>query len=412
LRYIFTRPLGSVYKLEIVFILGGIVLSNNSIELGSKGIKRALKNYNMFDSFVEFIWNGFDAEATCVEVMFSKNGLDGIDSVIIKDNGYGITKETLKYKFKPVFQSNKAVERISNRNHSTYHGKNGVGRLTFFNFADNAIWDTVYKNNEQNYKYSIKIDSEFLDEFTDSETQETNEVTGTKVTFDNVDAEFEYIEIISYIKYEFAWYLELKKDKDYKIIVDGKPLDYSNIMEYKDTQKFVFEKSSMEFDVTLCQWSNKLNDEYSKYYYVNSKGEEKFKENTTLNNKGDKFYHSVYIKSELFDNFKFEVPDDQVVLDEYTQNSEEFRFISTQVDRLLHDKRNPYIKQYTKKYIDKLKKSGAYPHYDSNNLLDHYKEKSLDNMISAIYCAEPKIFNSLNGIQQKTLIRWHFRYAD
>ena len=52
----------------------------------------------------------------------------------------------------------------------------------------------------------------------------------------------------------------------------------------------------------FVNWSHKLS-EYSKYYYIQSDGRELAKENTTYNNKGDNFYHSVYIKSNLFDNF-------------------------------------------------------------------------------------------------------------
>ena len=50
-----------------------------------------------------------------------------------------------------------------------------------------------------------------------------------------------------------------------------------------------------------------MHDEYSKYYYLNSKDVVLCKENTTLNNKGDNFYHSIFISSDLFDeNFSFE----------------------------------------------------------------------------------------------------------
>ena len=116
----------------------------NKIQLQSQGIKKALRNYKMYDSVAEYIWNGFDAQATKVEVLFCKNELGGINSIIIRDNGHGIEQEQLKVKFTPMFESEKAIT-INKNNISTYHGKNGVGRLTFFHictrsWVENNIW--------------------------------------------------------------------------------------------------------------------------------------------------------------------------------------------------------------------------------------------------------------------------------
>lgn len=84
-------------------------MEKSKIQLQSQGIKRALKNYKMYDSLAECIWNGFDAQATKVEVLFCENQLGGIDSIIIKDNGVGIEQEQLKLKFTPMFKSEKAI---------------------------------------------------------------------------------------------------------------------------------------------------------------------------------------------------------------------------------------------------------------------------------------------------------------
>lgn len=52
-------------------------MTTNKIQLQSQGIKKALKSYKMYDSVAEYIWNGFDAKATKVEVLFLRNEFGG-----------------------------------------------------------------------------------------------------------------------------------------------------------------------------------------------------------------------------------------------------------------------------------------------------------------------------------------------
>ena len=53
---------------------------------------------------------------------------------------------------------------------------------------------------------------------------------------------------------------------------------------------------------------------------------EVYKENTTLNNKGDDFFHSVYISSTLFDNFSFSKSNGQLRLEIVGKNREDEAF--------------------------------------------------------------------------------------
>jgi hypothetical protein len=380
-------------------------MSTNKIILQSQGIKRALRNYKMYDSISEYIWNGFDAMATKVMVNLSKNEMGEVKSITIIDNGYGINLDTLQTKFKPVFESEKAIDKNSNKNTSTFHGKNGVGRLTFFNFSSNATWHTVYRDDNCNYKYSISINADNLEDFPNTDKIETKEEVGTKVEFINIDPKLMEDELMKYLQTEFCWYIELKKQRGCELIIDGKPLGYTEILEEVFEKPFKMDKQELYFDVKFCRWNKKLNDEFSKYYYINSNNEEVFKENTTLNNKGDKFFHSVYIKSKLFDKFYFKPNDGQVVLDSATKEDDEYKFIKKKVDALLREKRNPYIKQYTKTYLQELERNEAYPKYNKNNIIDTYRKDALDDLISNIYYAEPKIFTKLNIPQQKTFVR-------
>ena len=58
--------------------------------------------------------------------------MSGISEISIKDNGIGIAKKQLNKKFKPFYELEKAEQTYERTRITGIHGKNGVGRLTFF----------------------------------------------------------------------------------------------------------------------------------------------------------------------------------------------------------------------------------------------------------------------------------------
>ena len=109
-----------------------------SVLISSDGIRNSLKKYKPLQALCECIWNGFDANASCIRVFIDENILSGTARITVEDNGTGIDRNQLGQKFKPFFQSEKVFD--PEIKHSTTHGKNGVGRLTFFTFANFASW--------------------------------------------------------------------------------------------------------------------------------------------------------------------------------------------------------------------------------------------------------------------------------
>ena len=120
------------------------------VKLSSQAIKRALKKYDYAESIAEYIWNGFDAKASNIEITVESNEIGTISKLKISDNGYGISNQS---KFEPIFESEKEIDPKASRSSSVVHGKNGVGRLTFFTFADLVTWNTVYEDANTKEKY-------------------------------------------------------------------------------------------------------------------------------------------------------------------------------------------------------------------------------------------------------------------
>ena len=380
------------------------------VNITPHGIERVLRGQNfseksLYKSISEYIWNGFDASATKINVDFSVNQMGKINSLSIKDNGFGIDVGALDLKFGPFYDSEKFVD-VGERNHSMPHGRKGIGRLTFFAFAGLAEWNTIFKSKgSKNKKYVITMQSNNLRNYDISpKVEETKDNSGTVVKFsrffnetrDNFDSDG----LEKYLGLEFGWWLELNKDSPFEIIVNKKKLDYKKLVN--ETKELEIKlNDSIVCELKYVQWKEKIHDEFSKFYYISSKGEEQYKENTTLNNKGDEFYHSVFIKSTLFDNFSF-LPLEDTSQTNLTKNrnSEEFKLLRETVDNFLRKKRKPFLKETSYKLIEELEKDGVIPKETSNEI-ETIKKEDLENVLKGIYEIQPKVFSQLNLEQRK-----------
>ena len=147
-------------------------MDQENVRITVPGIKNALKSYKPERAICEYIWNGFDAGAKKVALQFEPSEFDFINEFRIIDDGSGIDFTTLGQTFRPFFESNRELRKAAKRKTSATHGKNGVGRLTFFRFARNATWKTVYRqNDEESYEYQILVDQETLNAFQSTHNQ-------------------------------------------------------------------------------------------------------------------------------------------------------------------------------------------------------------------------------------------------
>ena len=378
----------------------------NNVNITSSGIQKVLRNYNEKQALAEYIWNGFDANANTVEINYTANELGFMDRLEIYDNGYGINFKNLKVKFDPFYESEKALQLAANRNRSVMHGKNGVGRLTFFKFANDAEWQTTFLHNNVLKSGRIRIGVSALNNYQAGLLDiPLSDKTGTRVLFSNIKILEENMEqeIIPFLKAEFCWFLELNKKRNYAIVVNGVPLDYTdNIQYYEEGILLKDERSQVVFKLKFVQWKESLHKELSKVYYVNERGEEKYKEYTTLNKKADEYFHSVYIESEFFTDFDFSGSefDTQVKLYNRSKSSAEYKLLNKKVNELLRVKRKFFLKEYSGKLLERYEKEGifalAHP--------DPARRKNLLDTLKALYEIQPKLFSNLSIDQKKTYV--------
>lgn len=381
----------------------------NNVNITSSGIQKVLRNYNEKQAMAEYIWNGFDAKASRVEINYSANALGFIDSLEICDNGYGINFKTLKVKFDPFYESEKAKMSAINKSRSVMHGKNGVGRLTFFKFANDAEWQTTYLHNETLKSGRIRIGVSALNNYEAAPLDiALSDKTGTRVLFSNLKISEENIEqeIIPYLKAEFCWFLELNKKSGYQIVINAVVLDYQDhIQDYEEGITVKYEDTNTVFKLKFVQWKESLHKELSKVYFINEKSEEVHKEYTTLNKKADEYYHSVFVESEFFTDFDFSGSefDTQVKIYSRSKSSAEYKFLSKKINELLRAKRKVFLKEYSSKLLDRYEKEGVLT-LSSVDTADPKRQLNLKHTLKAIYEIQPKLFSNLSIDQKKTLV--------
>ena len=148
-----------------------LCVKSQSIE--TSGITKDYK-----EALCEYIWNGFEANAVHVSVNFTSNSLEGVESVIIQDDGDGICLETIDDTFGAFLASNKNSLSLQLKSKAN----KGKGRFSCYAFARRAVWETVVDSNGKKITYSISINSENKNEYDISEPTPIDANTGTVVT--------------------------------------------------------------------------------------------------------------------------------------------------------------------------------------------------------------------------------------
>ena len=99
-------------------------VKNQSIE--SSGITKDYK-----EAICEYVWNGFEANATEVRISYTLGQLEGIDTVIVSDNGSGINYNELSDTFGAFLTSQKNNFSLRLKSKSN----KGKGRFSFTAFS-------------------------------------------------------------------------------------------------------------------------------------------------------------------------------------------------------------------------------------------------------------------------------------
>ncbi|WP_286857915.1 MULTISPECIES: ATP-binding protein [Sphingobacterium] len=363
----------------------------------------------------EYIWNGFDAKATEVDIVIDSNELGYINSIGINDNGEGIVFDTLPYSFGNFLDS---VKKNSIRRSSYTRGKKGKGRFSFSLFATRAIWNTIVKEEGVLKTYRIQIDRDSKEQYDVSEsTRIENQKTGTQVRLEGVfglnSSYLESKEFIDFMAQEFGWFLYLNRDLDYTIRINGAILIYDHLIQETDLLSWTLyspeEGPSYTFQVNYIRWNQQIGDRY--YYYLrNSDKREIAKVLSSFNNNAIDFHHSVYVTSDFFDAFEKEDISISTDVNLFTGKEKQvvYRNLLAELRDFLDRKQKKYVRENAVAVkLSELEKKGFLPGYGQTDN-DKKRKETLLALLQEIYIIDPRIFFGV----KTDLIRTYLGFLD
>ena len=243
-------------------------MKKHTTKLTSISIERSGLPSDYKKVLAEYIWNGFDANASVIKINYDSNEVGFINNFQIIDNGTGIKFEELDETFGN-FNVSKKMNSFSNT--GFVKGKKGKGRFSFTSFCNKAIWKTIYESSDNNFlSYKLEINKEDSQNYsTDDKVISKVKETGTILTLSDfyslTSDMLEENSFENYLANEFGWFLYLNKEQDYKIIINETKLYYDDIII--DNEDDVITIGDFEFKTSYIQWKENIGDKYFYYFF-------------------------------------------------------------------------------------------------------------------------------------------------
>ena len=318
-------------------------------------IEKVVRSPDPLKGIAELVWNGFDAQATRVEVTFQRTAFGSIDEILVADNGIGITAERAECDFGQLGESWKRYAKSQGR---ALHGKEGRGRLRFFSIADRCRWSTRYKSEDGVQALTIEIRAEALEKSQISEPEGAEGPTGTVVALHPLKGSQDWLETLEARQQFvtlFAQFLRLYPDL--QLWYDGDRIDPAAAIASTNT----FElppvlgptRTIRGVKVDIVEWSTAM--ESRKIHFCGEDGVVLGSQPARI--QAPDFFFSVYATSDFFVDL---AADNVLELDDLTDQD----FV-----RVLEAIRDPVQEHFhlrsaerSQHLIQELKDAGAYPY--------------------------------------------------
>lgn len=377
-------------------------VKNQSIE--SSGITNDYK-----EAICEYVWNGFEAHATEVNIDYFLNVASGIGTLSISDNGEGIVYNSISDTFGAFLTSQKNLLSLKMKSKAN----KGKGRFSFSAFATGAKWITTYKEPDfDDYKtYEIVLENDKKEVLNYTEPQMSAiKKTGTKVVFNNIfsltseNMAFEVLEPA--LLKEFAWFLYLCKGRNLKININGKPIEYEKYINTEYSEKTLTTIDGNRFEVTLIVWEEAIKEKFCCYFF-DSKDEVKNIETTSFNRNTVEFNHSVFVKSDFFNGqecLDTEMESNQISLFTDEDDKKVYKELKKFIARFIEKKIGNYMSQKADDAVRQMiEERKTFPEF-SDDPYGKMQKQDLEKVTKEIYKLEPKIFYKLKPVQEKSLL--------
>lgn len=379
-----------------------IPLSVKNQSIDSSGITNDYR-----DAISEYIWNGFEAHARNINIEYTLNEAYGVKELIITDNGDGINYDELGETFGAFLASKKNLLSLKMKSKAN----KGKGRFSFIAFADKAEWCTVYKDKDDYKEYQITMSNDTKEVIDCSQPESSDrKESGTSVRFSDINtltAENMSFEILEpALLKEFAWFLYLYKSKNVDITVNGDKVDYEKYVNTKLSEKSMATIDGYRFEISLVVWQESIKEKFCCYYF-DSEEALKGKDTTNFNRNTINFNHSVFVKSDFFDDKENVITnndDIQINLFEAQEEKKILKKLHKEIQKLIEKKISVYLSDKAEEAVEAmLTERKTFPEFP-NDVYGQMRKNDLKKVTKEIFKLEPLIFHKLKPIQEKSLL--------
>ncbi|OEJ28933.1 hypothetical protein AS594_35440 [Streptomyces agglomeratus] len=113
------------------------------LEAGDDLVRQLSHEREAVKAVLELVWNALDADALQVGVTIERSAIDGVEKIVVHDDGDGFTPEVARNAFRRVGNSEKREGGTTPRLKRPLHGKAGRGRLRAFALGDTTRWTST-----------------------------------------------------------------------------------------------------------------------------------------------------------------------------------------------------------------------------------------------------------------------------
>ena len=374
---------------------------SGTTEISDEGIKKHFKSLEPWEALFELVWNGLDAREKTVSVDIAENEIDGVERVVVLDDGDGIDIENVKDNFGKFNDSAKKED-------AAQHGLHGRGRLAFHRLCHSATWHTRSKNGDAEIYVSGSNIKNYKGKRIERNAQHfrlSNVETGTCVELESFHENLPLPSKLHQVfSTEFGWFLALNPER--QVLLNGTPVHVPS----HETVRRELEIGKIVFDVTTIRWDERPSSEKSFIYLLDSDGITRHKQLSSFNLKAY-FFTSIYVKSVWAD--KFESGGKSLFsTNSTTTDSDEWRKLTKGVNEIVQEVYDEFLRKYVNSEISKYVDDGIFPSYAGMEpSYAEWRTENAKSLVRLIYMADPTVMNSLNKKQKKIIVRLLDRIA-
>ena len=190
-------------------------------------------------------------------------------------------------------------------------------------------------------------------------------------------------------------------NKNVEIVVNDEKIDYEKYINTELSEKSMVTIEGYRFEINLVVWQESISEKFCCYYF-DDKNVLKGNRTTTFNRNTVNFNHSVFVKSEFFDdkeNVIGDHNDTQINMFEYPDEKKILKKLHKEIQMLIEKKISVYLSDKAEEAVEAMiTERKTFPEFP-DDVYGQMRKNDLKRVTKEIFKLEPLIFHKLKQIE-------------